>query len=90
PAVEDSGWSYEKKGYSFRGEVVLTYKFKNYQAYKMIHGIQFPELPMLAKSRAQAPGYIMSGVLSYIGLTSGDVEIIKIDGLEGSRGLSAD
>lgn len=82
PAVEDSGWSYEREPYSFRKKVILICNFKNHKAYERIQGTQFPEIPILATSRAQGPEAVRLTVLMYSGLTSEDVEINKIDGLE--------
>lgn len=82
PPVKDSGWSYERETYSFRGNIILTCAFKNYKAYERIQGTQFPELPVLAKSQAQAPEAIKKVILMTSGLTSEDIEITKIDGLE--------
>ncbi len=82
PPVKDSGWSYEKEGYTFRHKVILTCNFKNHKAYERIQGTQFPDLPILADSRAQGPEAVKKVILMTSGLTSEDIEITKIDGLE--------
>lgn len=81
-AQGDSGWSYRRKNYSFRGTVVLTCNFKNYRAYQGIHGANFSETPLLAHSPEDAFERITQGVLNLTGLTSEDIEISTMDGLE--------
>jgi len=81
PAIEDAAWSGDREPNSLRKEAVLTCTFKNYKAYQKIHG-KLPEIFVTSTSRKKAPEDVGLTLLRYTGLTSEDVEITKVDGLE--------